>query len=184
MQTAPPSPVDHFRISPLVRYTLLGLLLALMLPLPVLATRQNAPVSPTVLVALIVFAWMLLVAALSQRVETDTEGVRVDYPAWVPAFFGKRWRVRWADIVALKASRTSQGGQVHYLVDRRGDRYLLPMRIAGFARFLRIFQAQTGIDTAAVSTLAQPWMYLALLACVVVLFGCDLLVVAAALGSR
>jgi hypothetical protein len=168
---------DFFRISPLIRYTLLGLMASLVLPLPFLSVHQEAPVPLGFTLGGITFAFVLLSAALSQRVLTDGEGVKVSYANWVPGFFGKRWQVSWNEIKEIQSARTSQGGRVHYLVNQRGDRYLLPMRIAGFARFLRIFEAQTGIDTSKVKPLAQPWMYLTLLVCVVLLLAFDFIIV-------
>ncbi|MGK7945239.1 MAG: hypothetical protein AB4058_12285, partial [Microcystaceae cyanobacterium] len=41
--------------------------------------------------------------------------------------------------------------------------YLLPMRVAGFARLVSLVKEATGIDTTDVRPLAQPWMYLILL---------------------
>jgi hypothetical protein len=173
---------DFFRISALIRYTLLGLLASLLLPLPFLSVRQEAPIPLGVTLGGITMAFVLLSAALSQRVQTDEEGVKVSYASWVPGFFGKRWQVSWKEITEIQAARTSQGGSVHYLVNQRGDRYLLPMRIAGFARFLRTFEAQTGIDTSTVKPLAQPWMYLTLLVCVVLMLAVDLLIVVASVN--
>lgn len=174
------SSVDRFRISPLIRYTLFGLLLSLVLPLPFLSVHQAAPVPLPFTLGGIAVGFVLLSAALSQRVQTDAQGIAVTYAPWVPGFFGRRWQVRWSEIERIQSSATSQGGRVHYLVDRQGNRFLLPMRIAGFARFLRIFESQTGIDTHRVMPLAQAWMYLTLLVCVAMLLAVDLFIIAAA----
>ena len=48
-------------------------------------------------------------------------------------------------------------------LSKEGKAYLLPMRVAGFAKLVREVQAKTGIDTTDVKPLAQPWMYLILL---------------------
>lgn len=69
----------------------------------------------------------------------------------------------WSDIQALKPRTTGQGGLVYYFLTHTGQSYLLPMRIAGFARLVQLVQAKTGIDTSDVRPLAQAWMYLILL---------------------
>jgi hypothetical protein len=52
---------------------------------------------------------------------------------------------------------------VYYLVSQNRNGFLLPMRIVGFSRMLRLIQIKTGIDTKDVKPLAQPWMYAAVL---------------------
>lgn len=69
---------------------------------------------------------------------------------------------------------TGQGGLVYYFIDRASDRaYLLPMRVAGFARLVEIVQQKTGIDTRDVKPLSQPWMYFILLGCTFLLLLTD-----------
>ena len=51
--------------------------------------------------------------------------------------------------------------------------YLLPMRVAGFSRLVRLVQDRTGIDTSDVRPLAQPWMYVTLLGLTVLLLLVD-----------
>ena len=59
----------------------------------------------------------------------------------------------------LKARSTGQGGLVYYFVSDDEKGYLLPMRIAGFARLVKVVQERTQIDTRDVKPLSQPWMY-------------------------
>ncbi|MFW6264286.1 MAG: hypothetical protein ACOC3E_02050, partial [Cyanobacteriota bacterium] len=40
---------------------------------------------------------------------------------------------------------------------------LLPMRVVGFARMVKLVEEKTGIDTTDIRPLSQPWMYLILL---------------------
>jgi hypothetical protein len=63
----------------------------------------------------------------------------------------------------LKPRTTGQGGIVYYFLSKEEKAYLLPMRVAGFAKLVREVQVKTGIDTTDVIPLAQPWMYLILL---------------------
>ena len=159
-QTQPPS---VFRISPLIRITLLLLYLALTIPLPFLAQATSAPVPPDLLWLGIGLGFLALYCALSERVILDEDGIKVTYPRWVPGFFRKGWVLPWAEIENLKLRTTGQGGLVYYFVSTSGKAYLLPMRVVGFSRLVELVQAKTGIDTTDVRPLAQPWMYLILL---------------------
>ncbi|GAA6616364.1 hypothetical protein [Scytonema sp. NUACC26] len=152
-----------FRLSPLIRITLLSLYVALTAPLPFLAQVTNAPVAPVLLWVGIAIGLIALYAALSERVIVDDRGIQVTYPKWVPRFFRKGWSLPWAEVKSLKPRTTGQGGLVYYFLSEDGKAYLLPMRIVGFARLVQIVQEKTGIDTADVYPLAQPWMYLILL---------------------
>ncbi len=154
---------DVFRLSPLIRLTLLSLYFALTLPLPFLASVTQAPVSPTLLVVGMAIGAMALYAALTERVIVNEQGIQVTYPSWVPSLFRRGWFLAWQDVQALKPRSTGQGGLVYYFLSQNGEAFLLPMRVAGFARLVRYVQAKTGIDTTDVRPLAQPWMYLILL---------------------
>jgi hypothetical protein len=152
-----------FRISPLIRITLLSLYLALTIPLPFLA-RLTAPYLPSWLwVSGIGIGGVALYAALCERVVVDEETIQVTYPQWVPRFFRKGWSLPWAEIQALKPRSTGQGGIVYYFLSKSGQAFLLPMRVVGFAKLVQQVEAKTGIDTRDVRPLSQPWMYMILL---------------------
>ncbi|MBD2693345.1 hypothetical protein [Anabaena catenula] len=151
-----------FRLSPLIRITLLSLYLALTVPLPFLAQATDAPTPPELLWVGIMIGFVGLYAVLTERVIVDDQGIQVTYPIWVPRFFRKGWSLPWLDIKQLKPRTTGQGGIVYYFLSQDGKAYLLPMRVAGFARLVNIVQTKTGIDTTDVRPLAQPWMYLIL----------------------
>lgn len=160
LQLAQPSRFpDRFHISPLIRITLLALYGALMAPLPILAQVNQAGISPRLLTVGIAVGALGIYAALAQSVITDERGIQVTYPRWARWLFRGGWQLKWDDIVALKPRSTGQGGIVYYFVGKDQRAYLLPMRIAGFARLVGQVQAQTGIDTQDVKPLAQPWMY-------------------------
>ncbi len=158
-----PNPSACFRISPLIRYTLLLLWVALTLPLPVLSVLKGQPIPLWLLLSGLGIGLAALLGALSERVVLDETGIRIAYAAWVPGWFRSGWSLEWASITALKPRSTSQGGLVYYLVTTDGRGYLLPMRILGFSRLLQLIQSRTGLDTRAVKPLAQPWMYTILL---------------------
>ncbi|HEY9901827.1 MAG TPA: hypothetical protein V6D43_05270 [Candidatus Sericytochromatia bacterium] len=153
-----------FRISPLIRLTLLSLYVALTVPLPFLAQVSSAPVPPMLLWVGIGLGAIALYGALSERVIVDEEKIQVAYPSWVPQFFRKGWFLPWTDVKDLKIRTTGQGGLVYYFISQSSEKaYLLPMRVVGFARLVKLVEAHTGIDTTDVRPLAQPWMYLILL---------------------
>lgn len=152
-----------FQLSPLIRITLLSLYVALTIPLPFLAQVTAAPVPPGLLFVGIGLGAIALYAVLSERVILDDRGIQVTYPGWVPSFFRKGWLLPWSEVKELKPRTTGQGGLVYYFLSQSGNAYLLPMRVAGFAKLVREVQAKTGIDTTDVKPLAQPWMYLILL---------------------
>ncbi|MDM9380922.1 hypothetical protein QUB80_09420 [Chlorogloeopsis sp. ULAP01] len=152
-----------FRLSPLIRITLLSLYVALTVPLPFLAQVTNAPVPPILLWLGISIGLVALYAALTERVIVDDQGIQVAYPKWVPHFFRKGWSLPWAEVKQLKPRTTGQGGLVYYFLAQDGKAYLLPMRVVGFSRLVKLVQEKTGIDTTDVYPLAQPWMYLILL---------------------
>ncbi|MBD1810044.1 hypothetical protein H6F98_32030 [Microcoleus sp. FACHB-SPT15] len=163
-----------FRISPLIRLTLMALYLALTIPLPFLSQVSSSPVPPVVLWVGIGLGATALFGALSERVIVDEEKIQVAYPRWVPRFFRKGWSLAWADVKDLKMRTTGQGGMVYYFISQSLEKaYLLPMRVVGFARLVKLVEVHTGIDTTDVRPLAQPWMYLILLGFTLLLFLVD-----------
>jgi hypothetical protein len=152
-----------FRISPLIRVTLLSLYVALTVPLPFLPQLAGPTVPPLVLWIGIGLGAIALYGALSERVVLDETGIQVVYPAWMIRLFRKGWSLPWSEIQALKPRSTGQGGLVYYFLSQSGEAFLVPMRVAGFARLVQLVEAKTGIDTTDVRPLSQPWMYLILL---------------------
>lgn len=171
---------DQFNLSPIIRITLLSLYIALTLPLPFLAAVTHAPVPAVLLWIGLGLGFIFLVGVLGECVIVDAAGIQVTYPRWVP--FRSGWQLAWTEIKALKPRTTGQGGLVYYLLSHAGQGYLLPMRIAGFARLVARLEAQTGIDTRDVKPLAQPWMYLILFGMTVLLLLMDLWTITAARG--
>lgn len=173
-----------FRLSPLIRITLLLFYTALTVPLPILAERTQSPIPAPALAIALLCGGLALYAVLCEQVITDEQGIQVTYPAWVPKLFRKGWSLPWAEVKALKPRSTGQGGIVYYFLSTSSDQaYLLPMRIAGFAAFVRQVQAKTGIDMTDVRPLAQPWMYLFLLVLTFFLLAMDSWAIWTALGQ-
>jgi hypothetical protein len=153
-----------FYISPLIRITLMMFYLALTLPLPFLAQVSSTPIPPLLLWMGLGVGAIALYGALSERVIVEEEKIQVAYPHWVPRFFRKGWSLPWQDVKDLKMRTTGQGGLVYYFLSQSSEQaYLLPMRVVGFARLVKLVEKFTGIDTTDVRPLSQPWMYLILL---------------------
>jgi hypothetical protein len=172
-QDLSPQKTDKFQISPLIRITLMSLYVGLTIPLPFLTQVSSAPIPAWLLWLGIGVGAIALHGALSERVIVDESGICVAYPAWVPRFFRSGWNLAWRDVKDLKMRTTGQGGLVYYFLSHSGEAYLLPMRVVGFARLVKFVQAQTGIDTTDIRPLSQPWMYLILLGCSLLLLLVD-----------
>lgn len=167
-----------FKISPLVRVALWSLYFALMLPMLFLAwVNPSLDFSPLWLGIGLSTGGILLHMVLSEQVRLDEEGLSVCYPWWVPSLLRRGWSLKWSEIQDLKARSTGQGGLVYYLVSRSRSGFLLPMRIVGFQRMLKLIQMRTGIDTRDVKPLAQPWMYAMLLCAAVLLAVADIWII-------
>ena len=172
-----------FRISPLIRLTLLSLYVALTVPLPFLAKVTAAPIPPILLWLGIGIGAIVLYGVLSERVILDQQGIQVTYPRWVPKFFRQGWLLPWSEVQDLKCRTTGQGGLVYYFVSTSGKAFLLPMRVVGFTRMVKKVEAKTGIDTKDIRPLAQRWMYLILFGLTLLLLLIDTGTIVTALGQ-
>lgn len=173
-----------FNLSPIIRITLMSLYVSLTLPMPFLAKVTNAPVTPTMLWVGIILGGIFLYGALSEKVNLDDVGIQVTYPQWFRWISRKGWSLNWSEIAQLKMRTTGQGGMVYYFITPERDRaYLLPMRVAGFAKMVGIIEAQTEIDISDVRPLSQPWMYMILFSFTVLLFLVDIWAIATAVTA-
>lgn len=146
---------ERFRLSPLIRGTLICVYLALVVPLPLMAPRD--------LQRILWFAAPaglgLVLAMLSEEVQLDESGIIVGHPAWCRWLIRRGWQMRWDDIKRLVPVGTSQGGTVYYLTSRDHEQRLLPQRLEHFDRFLTILQSRTGLNTRSIRRLTPPWTY-------------------------
>jgi hypothetical protein len=79
--------VHRYPMAPLIRYCLLSLYGALVLPLPLLAPiNWRWPVGTAVLLG-----FLLVLAATSEQVEIAETGVRVGHPAWCHWLLRRGW---------------------------------------------------------------------------------------------
>ena len=160
-------PQERFGLSLLIRFTLVSLYLALVIPLPLVA--------PTDLRLLMLFAILLglvlVLGLLSEQVETNVEGIQVRYPSWIRWLLRRGWTMRWDEIRALVPVGTSQGGTVYYVKSANLRHQLLPQRIERFDRFLDLMAQNSCVETGGIGRLTPPWTYqlLAALAGVMVL---------------
>lgn len=141
-------------MAPLIRFTLLALYLALVLPLPVLAPPGlRLPLALAVPLGL-----LLVLAATSEQVLVDGDGIRVGHPNWCHWLLRRGWQLPWPAIEAIIPVTTSQGGRVFYLRSA-GSAFLLPQRIAGLEAFLARLARETGLDTSSIGRISPPWTY-------------------------
>ncbi|KMM17894.1 hypothetical protein SYNGFB01_01350 [Synechococcus sp. GFB01] len=141
-------------MAPLIRFTLIGLYLALAAPLP----WRAPPALELSLWLALILGLLLVLAATSEQVLVDERGLRVGHPAWCAWLLRRGWQLDWSAIEAITPVVTSQGGRVFYL--RSGDRaYLLPQRIAAFEAFLSRLSRNTGLATTAIGRISPPWTY-------------------------
>ncbi len=151
----------RYPMAALIRFTLLGLYLALVLPLPLLAPE---PLQLPLLLASIA-GLVLVLAITSERVELDAQGLRVGHPSWCAWLLRRGWQLPWSRITALTPVTTSQGGRVYYVRSvatqdgGSGDSWLLPQRVARFDDFLERFSSATGLPIKGISRISPPWTY-------------------------
>ena len=152
---APSAEKGIHAMAPLIRYTLLALYLALVLPLPLMAPEALRPL----LLAAVPLGLVLVVAITSERVELDGSGIRVGHPHWCAWLLRRGWQLPWSAIQSLTPVGTSQGGRVYYVRDQGGGAFLLPQRVERFEAFLEDFALRSGLDTSMVARISPPWTY-------------------------
>lgn len=146
---------ERFNLSPLVRFTLLTLYLALVLPLPGLA-QGNLKL---VMASGSLLGLLFIIAVLGEQVEVSDEQLLVGYPSWCSWLLKHRWSVRWEDMQSLVPVGTSQGGKVFYIKTKQRNHHLLPQRIDRFDHFLQLLHERGGLDTHEVVRLTPAWTY-------------------------
>ncbi|MFZ9228468.1 MAG: hypothetical protein ACO24U_04270 [Prochlorococcaceae cyanobacterium] len=144
-----------YPMAPLIRFTLISLYAALIVPLPVLAPASLVPVLLGAFVVGLVLVWALT----SEQVVLDGTSISVGYPAWCRWLLRRGWTLRFEQITGLTPVGTSQGGRVFYVRQQGGGAFLLPQRIARFDEFLQRFGDASSLDVSAVGRLTPPWTY-------------------------
>ena len=152
-----PDPVQlrRYPMAPLIRFTLISLYLALVLPLPLLAPTELQPWLWTALP----LGLAVILALVSEQVELSESGIRVGHPAWCAWLLRRGWQLNWDQITGLTPVATSQGGRVFYVRTENGSAYLLPQRVQAFEDFLGQFSRQSGLDTSSIGRISPPWTY-------------------------
>jgi hypothetical protein len=145
----------RYPMAPLIRFTLISLYLALVLPLPLLAPAAQQPW----LWAALPLGLALILALVSEQVELSAAGIRVGYPTWCAWLLRRGWQLSWNQISGLTPVATSQGGRVFYVRTENGSAYLLPQRVQAFEDFLSQFSRQSGLDTSSIGRISPPWTY-------------------------
>ena len=150
-----PTTTAVFPMAPLIRFTLISLYLALVLPLPVLAPQELQ----SWLWAALPLGLVLILALVSEQVELSDNGIRVGHPAWCSWLLRRGWQLQWDVITGLTPVATSQGGRVFYVRTQEGSAYLLPQRVQAFELFLSLFSQHTGLNTSSIGRISPPWTY-------------------------
>ena len=166
---------DCFRLSSLIRGTLICVYLALVVPLPLMAP-------PSLRITLWIAAPLglfVVLAMLSEQVSVDESGLVVGHPPWCRWLLRRGWQLRWDQIRRVVPVGTSQGGSVYYLKTANDGHRLLPQRLERFDQFLSILQDRTGIDTSAIGRLTPPWTYQLLAALAVLMLLTELAIATA-----
>ena len=146
---------QRYPMAPLIRFTLISLYLALVLPLPVLAPTELQ----AWLWAALPLGLVLILALVSEQVELSDSGIRVGHPAWCGWLLRRGWQLNWDQITGLTPVATSQGGRVFYVRTADGSAYLLPQRVQAFEDFLSRFSQASGLDTSSIGRISPPWTY-------------------------
>jgi hypothetical protein len=146
---------QRYPMAPLIRFTLISLYLALVLPLPLLAP----PELQTWLWAALPLGLVVILALVSKQVELTGEGIRVGHPSWCAWLLRRGWQLNWDAITGLTPVATSQGGRVFYVRTADGSAYLLPQRVQAFEDFLSRFSQASGLDTSSIGRISPPWTY-------------------------
>jgi hypothetical protein len=141
-------------MDPLIRGTLVGLYLALVLPLPALASGGLR----ALLAVAVPLGLVLVLAITSETVTVTPQGLALGQPSWCSWWLRRGWSLGWNEITGLTPVATSQGGRVYYLRSAKAS-YLLPQRLARFADFLAQLQHYSGLDTSAIGRISPPWTY-------------------------
>lgn len=153
-----------YGMAPLIRFTLLALYVALVLPLPGMAPTTPGPV----LWGALAFGLGIVWAITSEQVILDAEGVQLTHPSWCRWWLRRGWQLQWAQVEGLTPVATSQGGRVFYVrtSGREGTggsdgskAYLLPQRVERLEEFLSHFSALSGTSTGSVARITPPWTY-------------------------
>ena len=142
-------------MAPLIRFTMISLYLALVLPLPVLAPAELQGW----LWAALPLGLVLILALVSEQVELSNDGIRVGHPAWCSWLLRRGWELPWDAITGLTPVATSQGERVFYVRTKEGSAYLLPQRVQAFDDFLSRFSQHTGLNTSSIGRISPPWTY-------------------------
>ena len=164
-----------FRLSPLIRFTLLSLYTALVLPLPFVAPADFR----LLMSAGLLLGLLFVIGLLSEQVETDAIGLAMGYPVWIRWLLRRGWTMKWEDVRALVPVGTSQGGTVYYLRATGLKHQLLPQRIERFDHFLTLLDQKTVVDTQGIGRLTPPWTYQLLAGLALLMILCELAAVVA-----
>jgi hypothetical protein len=144
----------QYGMAPLIRGTLIVLYLALVMPLPFMATGGLQ----LLLLIAVPLGLLLVLAITSEMVTVTPDGLALAHPPWCAWWLRRGWSLGWSEITNLTAVATSQGGRVYYLRSAKGS-FLLPQRLASFPNFLAQLKDHTQLDISGIGRISPPWTY-------------------------
>ena len=153
-----------YGMAPQIRFTLVALYAALVLPLPLLAPDALVPY----LWGATIVGLLLLLAVTSEQVILEREGLQLTHPLWCNGWLKRGWQLEWRQVEGLTPVATSQGGRVFYVRSRsralqqasqESKAYLLPQRVERFDDFLNRFSDLSGVPTDGVARISPAWTY-------------------------
>lgn len=153
-----------YGMAPQIRFTLVALYAALVLPLPLMAPDGLKPL----LWGALGVGLVLVLAMTSEQVILDETGLQVGHPGWCAWWLRRGWQLQWPQVMGLTPVGTSQGGRVFYVrttaaggqgTTDPSQAYLLPQRVEHFDDFLARFSGFSGLPTDSVARISPAWTY-------------------------
>lgn len=155
-----PQERHSYGMAPLIRFTLLSLYAALVVPLPLIAPEGFKPL----LWGALAVGLFVVLSMTSEQVILDREGLQLTHPGWCRWWLKRGWQLSWPQVEALTPVATSQGGRVFYVRTKSSplqpsQAYLLPQRVERFDDFLNRFTNFSNVATDSVARITPPWTY-------------------------
>ena len=146
---------EKFKTLFLVKSSLISLYIALTLPITFISSEQLKTPS----LFFFIFGLFLIFNITSDYLETCEKKISYQTSFISRAFGKKNWEIFWEEINSIKSLPTSQGSKVFYIIDERGQNYLVPQRIQNFDIFLEKVEKKTKISTKDISYISPLWTY-------------------------
>ena len=146
---------EKFKTLLSVKSSLISLYLALTIPIPFISIEKLKIPS----IISFILGLYLIINITSDYVETCNN--KISYKTTlISRCFGKaNWEIFWKDIKLIKSLPTSQGSKVYYLINKKGNNFLIPQRVEKFEEFMLIIHKNTKLNVDEMSYLSPLWTY-------------------------